>query len=186
MIDTKKEKKKIRNEILKIRKSLSVDKVQDLSKIIVDRIQNCNYYSQADKVCIYMPINNEVDLLGLTKDTSKTFYIPKVTGKEMEFYEYQDGDKLIKGSFDILEPTSTNKLIPDTRTLIIMPGAVFSLKGDRIGYGGGYYDRYLFANSLCKTISVCYDFQILDNIPVETHDIKPDLIISDKKQMEVV
>ena len=72
-------------------------------------------------------------------------------------------------------------LEPDERTLIIMPGSVFDVHGHRIGYGGGYYDKYLARHTQCRTIAVCFDFQIVEELPAEDHDICPELIVSEKR-----
>jgi 5-formyltetrahydrofolate cyclo-ligase len=96
----------------------------------------------------------------------------------MEFYIYDEATALINGAYNILEPASDEILEPDSDTLIIMPGAVFSKDKKRIGYGGGYYDRYLAEHPECKTIAVAYNFQILDEIPYEEHDMCPDLIVN--------
>ena len=62
-----------------------------------------------------------------------------------------------------------------------MPGAVFSEARDRIGYGGGYYDRYLSEHVLCHTLAVCYELQIVEDLPTEEHDIRPDAVISERR-----
>ena len=81
--------------------------------------------------------------------------------------------RLTKSAFGIPEPegNTAERLSPHSSALVIMPGAVFSVKKDRIGYGGGYYDRFLAGRDGCKTIAVCYDFQIKDDIPADKHDI---------------
>ena len=97
-------------------------------------------------MCLYMPVRNEVDVSYLLKDaldSEKNVWLPKVRDNDMEFCHYDENTELVSGEYGILEPSSEYMLEPDEGTLIIMPGAVFSCKGDRIGYGGGYYDRYL-------------------------------------------
>lgn len=183
-ITNKQAKTKLRQEILAIRNTLTKEQVVELSNQIINKITNSNYYKKANKICIYMPIRNEVDLTRLALNNDKDFFIPKVIGRKMEFYEYNKAS-LVKGAYDILEPANSNLLIPDKDTLILMPGSVFSQTGDRIGYGGGYYDKFLAKYPLCKTIGVCYDFQIVGSIPIEEYDVKPDMIISDKQQIIV-
>jgi 5-formyltetrahydrofolate cyclo-ligase len=68
----------------------------------------------------------------------------------------------------------------------MMPGVAFSMDGGRIGYGAGYYDIYLAQHHKSTTAAVCYDFQIVDELPIEEHDIKPDFIISEKNTGKII
>lgn len=173
-------KKDIRKTVLTIRRNYNNEYLTKASKIIVDKLINHNYYKNANKVCLYMPFANEVDITSLFEislENKKEVYLPKTCGSEMDFYSWDNNTQLINGNFGILEPVSNKKLIPTKDTLVIMPGAVFSVNNDRIGYGGGYYDRYLSQNLSCKKIAVCYKFQVLPSIPTEVHDIKPDYVL---------
>ena len=107
----------------------------------------------------------------------KTVWLPKITAGRMHFLIHDDSVPFAKGTYGILEPQTQRELVPDENTLVIMPGAVFSREGDRIGYGGGYYDRFLEEFPMCMTIAVCYDFQIVDTLPAEDHDIRVQVII---------
>lgn len=179
-----KAKREIRNEILKIRKSLCAEDVRELSREICDRVFGMEEYTRAESVCLYMPINNEVDvtyMMDAAGRDGKRIWLPRVTGKRMEFCAYEKGKPLVTGAFGIPEPDSRERLEPDGKTLVIMPGSVFSERRDRIGYGGGYYDVFLHDNSQCMTVAVCYDFQILPELPAEEHDIKPDVIVSSRR-----
>ena len=75
-------------------------------------------------------------------------------------------------------------LTEQTPVLVIMPGTVFSERRDRIGYGGGYYDRFLTGRKNDRTIAVCYDFQIMKELPAEVHDVRPDMIVSEKRMIK--
>lgn len=177
-------KKKLRKDILTIRNNINKELVSDYSYEIINQIKALPVYLDARDVCIYMPIRNEVDLTYMVKDmrnAQKRVWLPKINDGEMEFYMYDENTMLAEGAFHILEPKSDVKLLPDKNTLVIMPGAVFDDKHNRIGYGGGYYDRYLMNNPFCSKIAVCYEFQIVADIPSEKHDIKPELIITEKR-----
>lgn len=177
-------KKEIRQQILKLRREMAKDEIISLSNKISDTVFCLSQYQEATHICFYMPINNEVDLVGLmTKsiDIGKNVYLPRVYGESMEFYRYSKDTELITGSFNILEPDCGEKLIPNNKTMVIMPGAVFSTNMDRIGYGGGFYDRYLSKYPQIFRLAVCYDFQILDEIPHEEFDIHPHMIISEAR-----
>ena len=149
-------------------------------------VQVTEVYRKAADICIYMPINNEVDVKyiadGAWKE-GKGVWLPKTIDGSIEFYRYEKDGTLISGTFGIQEPVSADKLTPDGSTLVIMPGAVFSEKHDRIGYGGGYYDRFLAKNPECRTMAVCYEFQIVPELPSEPHDIRPEVIVSEERVM---
>ena len=174
-------KKEIRDIVLDIRKSFDEAYLDTLSQIICNRVIKQDVYKECTDIALYMPINNEVSLDLLLEDafsSGKNVWLPRVRNKNMEFYRYTRETKLITGAYNIQEPDSEEILTPDDKTLIIMPGAAFSEAMGRIGYGGGYYDSYLNVNNCCKTIAVCYNFQVLPMVPMDEHDVKPDMIIT--------
>lgn len=174
-------KKEIRDIVLDIRKNFDESYLNTLSQIICKRVINQEEYIECKDIVLYMPINNEVSLDLILEDAfknNKNVWLPRIRDKKMEFYRYTKDTKLITGAYNIKEPDSDEILVPDDKTLIIMPGAAFSEKLGRIGYGGGYYDRYLSVHRCCKTIAVCYNFQIMPMVPMDEHDVKPDMIIT--------
>ena len=186
MSEIQEQKKQLRKAILMQRKGLDAQTVEAASAQIAHAFFDTPVYKQATDVCLYVPIQNEVDLFRFA-DTMlkerKRIWLPRVKEERMDFYAYQMGTVLKEGAYHILEPDSDTKLIPeetDGDCLIVMPGAVFSKKRERIGYGGGYYDRYLEKHSGCKTVAVCYAFQIVEQIPTEKTDIKPQLLLWSK------
>lgn len=175
-------KKDIRKQILAERSAMDSESVMLASQVICRKIMGLPAYEGAENICIYMPIRNEVDVRLLVPEAeveNKKVWIPKVCGDEMEFRAYEGEDSLEIGAYNIPEPISEEVLKANDKTLIIMPGAVFTPDRNRIGYGGGYYDKFLAHNTGCVTVAVCYDFQVVDEIPTEEHDIKPDFIVSD-------
>jgi 5-formyltetrahydrofolate cyclo-ligase len=178
----KEKKKLLRKEILAKRSAMTADEVLKQSRCICENVICSTFYKSCKNLCLYMPIRNEVDVRLLLEPAwadKKQAYLPKVLPEDyMEFYSYNESTALISGAYNILEPDSKDILVPDSDTLIIMPGAVFSKDNKRIGYGGGYYDRYLAKHPECKTIAVAYDFQILEHIPYEEHDVCPDVVIN--------
>ena len=175
-------KKELRKEIVEARKNMSPEDVAEKSELICSRIVETSFYGKATDICIYMPIRNEVDvtlLIPFAEKDGKGIWIPKVIGEEMIFNAYEEDKIEISGSFKIRESTSEKVLVPDENTLIVMPGAVFDVKGNRIGYGGGYYDRYLEKHPMCSTLAVCYDLQVVKELPAEPHDIKPQMIVTE-------
>lgn len=162
--NTGKTKKELRKEILKRREALEAEMVAEASAEICHMIQALNMYEEAEDLCLYMPIRNEVDLEILRKaawEDGKRVWLPKVDGKQMEFHFFGPESRLEEGAYGILEPEAGQVLVPGEATLVVMPGAVFSKSHDRIGYGGGYYDRYLSEHPQCRTMAVCHDLQIV-------------------------
>lgn len=178
------DKRTVRDEILKRRSVLTPEEVKRLSRIICDMARRLESYEKAEDICLYMPVRNEVDVGYLAKKArseGKNIWLPKVEGRNMNFYFCDEKTELRTGAYGIYEPVSERILTAGDKTLVVMPGAVFSRNRDRIGYGGGYYDRFLSAHSKCMTAAVCYSFQILEEIPHEDHDIKPEALVSEKE-----
>lgn len=183
-----KTKKELRREILGIRKAMEPEQVRSLSEIICRRVRDTESYKGCTSLCIYMPINKEVEadlLIEPALADGKRVYIPKVIGEEMVFNAYDPALMIEDGPFHIRESRSEEVLEPDEGTLIIMPGSVFDPQGHRIGYGGGYYDKYLSRYPVCRTMAVCYDLQIVEELPAEAHDICPQTIVSESRTIVV-
>lgn len=167
-----------------MRNSLTSEDVRALSMKICSILQVMDVYGKAADICLYMPVRNEVDVTMLMEaalDQGKRVWLPCVSGGEMKFCRYDKNTGLLEGAYGIKEPDSFEILEPDEKTLVIMPGAAFSEKHERIGYGGGYYDRFLAEYPQCTTAAVCYDFQIMTELPSERHDVRPDIIISQER-----
>ena len=186
-------KKEIRKAVLAERSAIDEETAALAAQVICRRIMDIDVYEEATDLCLYMPTRNEVDVLLLAEPAEaagKRVWVPKVieeaSGKGADkkagtmvfnrFTGLSDED-IITGAYDIRESRSEEILEPGERTLIIMPGAVFTPWKDRIGYGGGFYDRFLEEHPECKTIAVCYDLQVVDELPVEEHDMKPDYVV---------
>ena len=196
-------KNELRKKIRSLRLDMDSHEVSEKSEIICGRIKSVAEYKEADVILAYMSAGGEVDLQELIEDAErygKTVYIPKVISKEeMRFYRYT-GD-FTKGSFGISEPANTGEEMlfdihrgdtENRRILVMVPGVAFDKNGNRMGYGGGYYDRFLMDidGSLTSVsigrmqvtkIGVSYDYQIVDEIPVEKHDVRMDMIISEAR-----
>ena len=191
-------KKEIRKAILAERLALDEETVALASQVVCRKVLGIDAYEEAEDVCLYMPFRNEIDAMLLAEPAAaegKRVWIPKVLAKAeagtakaeagsakagtMKFNAYTGEDCLVSGAYGIRESTSEEFLEPSEKTLIIMPGAVFTPWRDRIGYGGGFYDRFLEENPQCKTIALCYDLQVVNEIPTEDFDMKPDYVVSE-------
>lgn len=136
----------------------------------------------SQKIFIYLATAEEPNLetLRQTISTGITFYAPVVINQnEMIFCPYDSTSILKPNNFGILEPANQKEVPPDDNTLIIIPCVAADKRGFRIGYGGGYYDRYLEQYPNIKTAGLCYNECLYENIPIEDHDKKLDFIITD-------
>lgn len=166
----------LRKKLLEKRKEL---KTEILSDLICKKILNNEIYIKAKNIFAYYPKEFEVDIKQLFKDTSKNWYLPKTIENDLIFYEYKSGDKLIKGNFGVYEPKSGMKtnIIPD---LIIVPALSVDKNNYRLGYGKGYYDRFLTRFNKCPlTLVPVFSELIIENLPKETHDKKVDFVITE-------
>ncbi|MDD6919659.1 MAG: 5-formyltetrahydrofolate cyclo-ligase [Eubacteriales bacterium] len=183
----KSEKENLRKQVLDIRKGLNKSEVSEKSSLICSKLVNYINSNNIKTICSYMPINNEVDVTPLLQVENVTLFLPKIKNNTMEFYEYQKKESLALSKFGILEPINEESMFNtnynNDKTLIIVPGNVWSVDGYRIGYGGGYYDRFLPLYSKCHTVGVAYDFQVYNHIPKQDHDQKISTIITETKAL---
>ena len=179
-------KKEIRKRILKIRRSFDESLFAEWTRSIEEKIFEHPYFQEADHLCIYMSYNGEVGTDGIIRRATasgKRVWIPRVDGKDMEFYELRNRQELVRSSYGILEPPKGNQPLDMQdfqNCLMIMPGVAFDRQKNRIGYGGGYYDRYLSDKRELHTIAAAFEFQVLEKLPVEETDIRPDVLITEK------
>ncbi len=171
---------------------MTEDEITNLSRIIADKLMAADEYVNNSNILIYVSYNQEVrtdDIIRKSIDNGKNVYVPKVfkkasqdkTVKYMEFVKIQSMDELEPGYMGIMEPVSDEHEVPDGG-LMIMPGIAFDNERNRIGYGGGFYDRYLseHMNDYYKT-AICFDYQVVESIQADEFDIKPDKIITDRR-----
>lgn len=184
----KEEKKILRNKILSIRDSLNRNEKEIMDNEIFNKLKNTELYKNARNIFIYISFSNEINTINIIKkalEDKKDVFIPKIykTNKSMKAIKLNSFDDLKKNSMGILEPIDDSKYIEkENIDLIVVPGVVFDKDCNRIGYGGGYYDRYLkdIAYKNNKVV-LAYDLQVIDKIENEKHDIKVDYIITNTK-----
>lgn len=130
---------------------------------------------------LYWPMIGEPDLLKLVINSGYSIAIPKLKGIKMEFVKYEPNGDFEKSGFrNLMQPVSNKKVHPN---IIIMPGLAFSVKGTRLGFGMGHYDRYIAKvknNRSIIKIGVCFHKDLYEYLPSESHDIKLDYIITNK------
>ncbi len=171
------EKQELRQKIIRFRKMMpESDFVTKSSKICSKLLEN-QKYSDSKVIYCYASVNKEVDLTEFIKQAildNKIIAFPKVKDKNIIFYEVSSLEDLEPGYFNIPEPLETT--LAKQGDFVIVPGVAFSKKRERLGYGGGFYDRFLEKNHI-YTIGVAYDFQVIDELPIEKHDKVLDEII---------
>lgn len=184
--------KKIRNIIKEKRSQLSEKELSLTSKAITERIRSFKFPKELTKIGIYYAVNNEVDVHPLCKilwQESKRVYLPIVEKKKLLFGEYRDTSNLKNNRFKIPEPIVglESQISAFELDLIFMPLVAFDPMGNRIGMGGGFYDRTLdnkqLDNDLKKPIlvGVAYEFQKQNQIQPNPWDIPLDMIFTESK-----
>lgn len=176
-------KKMTRNTIKEMRLALNKEEVKERSEACVSKVLQFPELIEAKTVCVYMPTGNEIDtteIIRYCKENGKRLAAPRVNGDTMEFYYFTDETDMEQGAYDIWEPTGT-EAVEDEESLVIMPGVAFDLNCNRIGYGKGYYDRYLSAHPRMKKVALAYDFQIVGRIKREVHDVRPDVVVTESR-----
>ncbi len=179
-------KKETRKNIIKERDNLNTETKKSMDNKIIEKLIMSETYKRARGIFIYIGFGSEINTKIIIQDalkSEKEVYVPKVIKKDMILIKIDSLENLVTSSYGILEPIGdksdfdVNKL-----DLIIMPGVAFDEMCNRLGYGGGYYDKFLEQNNIeCKKIALAYELQVLDKLEVEVHDIKVDLIITEKR-----
>ncbi len=178
-------KKDIRDRILRLRKQQSYAQWKQKTEKITDIIVRHTWFREAGLIYCYMDFGGEVGMRKLISEAwkkRKRVCVPLVTGNTMDFYEIFSFSELKPGNFGVLEPSGEGIKIFDEKGLMIMPGAAFDRKRNRIGYGGGYYDRYLTAHAGLHTIAAAFRFQIVDYIESEKTDVKPKIVVTENEK----
>lgn len=184
--DLQLEKNKIRQEILKKRNNLSTEEVEKKSDLIIQNLGK--FIKNAENIMIFMDMKNEVKITKLMKlYPEKSFFISKITdskNREMKINRYNENE-LVLHKFGYYESSSSDFYNENILDIIIVPAVVFDLEKNRIGFGGGYYDTFLKkirgGNKKVLFIGICYDFQIIEKVPAEEHDVVLDFVVSESR-----
>ena len=144
-------------------------------------------FQDAKEIFCYVSFGDEADTRFIIEESlrcGKKTAVPKVlSAGVMEFYYIDSPEQLVPGAFGILEPPDAGNVpaVPGKDTLMLLPGAAFDPHGNRIGYGGGFYDSYLSRFPLCRRAALCFPEQLVPLIPAEDHDIPAEIIITGKE-----
>lgn len=173
-------KKDIRNKIKALRESYNKDELLLKSEKICNEF--FRLYSHLRVFLFYYPYGNEVNVLPLIErlyGMGKEIYLPSVRDREMVFKRFSGVNNLVEGAYGIYEPDGQE--LSCEGDIICIPGVVFDEKCNRIGYGGGFYDRYLSKHTVIRRTAVAYDFQIIENIETESFDESVKEVITESR-----
>ena len=153
-----------------------IEKSTALGRLFLDSEE----YRAAKSIYGYLPYNQEVRTVPMLEQAvrdGKRVAVPKCYGDEMRFIWMDDLSKVEKGYANIPEPIADGPVADDETALVLMPGMAFDPQGHRIGYGGGFYDKFLAREGNHPTLALCYDFQVLDHLETEEFDIPVDKVL---------
>lgn len=165
------DKNALRKEIRSRKRSYSLEQLQEKSESILRKLELHPLFQQASRVMLYASLPDEVQTLAFIEkwQKTKTVILPTVVGDDIIPVQSSADAAMREGDFHILEPQNM-PYIGDF-DLIVVPGMAFDRQGSRLGRGKGFYDRFLAKHPHTPTIGLCFDFQIVDSIPKEPHDI---------------
>ena len=174
------DKKELRRAIRERKRTMTEEEILLRSQRLGALFVKTEAYRDAKTVYGYLPYNQEVrtvPILQQALNDGKRVAVPKIYGDTMRFLYLTDLSQVEKNAMGIPEPIADEPVAEDETALVLMPGVAFTKSGDRMGYGGGFYDRFLSAEPNHPTIALCYDFQIVESLPTEEFDIPVDLVL---------
>lgn len=184
------DKKIVRKESLLSRDRMSKEERACADGKIYDKLIRLPVLKEKSIFLCYVNFRSEVDTIRLISwlfENNKRVFVPRVEGEDMDFYEIHSLSELQEGYWGILEPigNSDRRYIADEElikdTLMILPGAAFDKSGNRIGYGKGYYDRYLAKNPINDKIGICYHLQLFEKIEADEFDKKISMVVTEQE-----
>ena len=174
------DKKELRRTIRERKRAMTEEEIVSRSEKLGQLFAQSEAYKAARTIYGYLPYNQEVRTVPMLEQAlkdGKRVAVPKVYGDEMKFL-YLDNLSLVdKGYAGIPEPIADGPVADDETALVLMPGLAFDPQGHRIGYGGGFYDKFLAAEPNHPTLALCYEFQMLPRLDTEEHDIPVDTVL---------
>lgn len=174
------DKKQLRQQIREQKRAMTAQQIIKKSEALAQQFFEHPLYRDARCIYGYLPYNQEVrttEMLAKALADGKRVAVPKVYGDVMRFHYITDLSRVEKGYCGIPEPLGDEPVAGEEDALVLMPGLAFDSKGGRMGYGGGFYDKFLEAESKHPTLALCYDFQMVPRVPVEEHDHPVDAVI---------
>ena len=178
------EKNVIRKRMKQLRADMTRTERFEKSMQIFEQLITVPEFKRADKIYTYVSMDNEIDtimLIDYSLSLEKRVFVPRVSGRDMEFYEISDISELSPGYMGIYEPDINGKEPDYSKSgFMCMPGLAFDRSYNRIGYVGGFYDRYLSVENKLYKAALAYEAQLLENIPAQDSDVRPDMIVTEE------
>lgn len=173
-------KTELRRMIRSRKRAMTEQEITEKSDQLAKLFFASEAYRHARTIYGYLPYNQEVRTVPMLEQAlrdGKRVAVPKCYGDEMRFILMDDLSRVEKGYAGIPEPIADGPIADDETALVLMPGLAFDPQGHRIGYGGGFYDRFLAAEPKHPTLALCYDFQMLPHLQTEDFDIPVDTVL---------
>lgn len=174
------DKKALRAAIRQQKRAMTEDQIVSKSEMLGRLLAENELYKNAKTFYGYLPYNQEVRTVPMLEQAlrdGKRVAVPKCYGEEMKFIYMDDLSQVAPGYAGIPEPIADGPIADDPTALVLMPGMAFDPQGHRIGYGGGFYDKFLAAEPDHPTLALCYDFQMLPHLETEEFDIPVDCVL---------
>ena len=174
------DKKELRATIRARKRAMTEEEIVSRSQALTLLFLESDAYRNAETIYGYLPYNQEVRTVPMLEQAlkdGKRVAVPKCYGDEMKFIFMEDLSKVEKGYANIPEPIADGPVADDETALVLMPGLAFDPQGHRIGYGGGFYDKFLSREPGHPTLALCYEFQMLPELKTEEHDIPVDTVL---------
>ena len=173
-------KKELRARIRAQKRAMTPEAIEEKSRVLGEKFRNSEAYQKAKTIYGYLPYNQEVRTVPMLEAAlldGKQVAVPKVFGDDMKFILLPDLTRVAKGYAGIPEPIDDGPEAADEEALVLMPGLVFDPQGHRIGYGGGFYDKFLSREPNHPTVALCYDLHVMDHLDTDDFDITVDLVL---------
>ena len=170
----------IRDDLKALRDEMNDEQVLILSKEIKNNLFGLDIFN-AENFFVYLSFKNEAstgEIIDELRTRKKRIFVPKIIAKDMKMVELTGKSAIIKNKFEIFEPVG--EMLDVQNFVAIMPCLAVDESGNRIGFGGGYYDRFLKDKQVLK-IAICYDFQVVSSFVPEEFDVPVDIIVTDKR-----
>ena len=174
------DKQALRKAIREQKRAMTPEQIQTASAELACKFYATDLYQKAKTIYGYLPYNQEVRTVPMLQQAiadGKQVAVPKVYGDEMKFILMEDLAAVEKGYAGIPEPVADEPVACDETALVLMPGLAFDPQGHRIGYGGGFYDKFLAGEPNHPTLALCDDVQMLPELETEEFDIPVDLVL---------
>ena len=174
------DKKALRAAIRQQKRAMTEEQIVSKSEKLGQLLAQNELYKNAKTFYGYLPYNQEVRTVSMLEQAlreGKQVAVPKCYGDTMKFIYMDDLSQVAPGYAGIPEPIADGPVANDPTALVLMPGMAFDPQGHRIGYGGGFYDKFLAAEPDHPTLALCYDFQMLPYLETEEYDIPVDCVL---------